>query len=520
MAVNAYQPRGAEGTILHGLVRDHLEAFLRDAAERTGGAGVPRFVEKEFREFLTCGVLARGFARVRCGDCAYERLVPFSCKGRGFCPSCGGRRMSEQAAHLVDEVLPRVPVRQWVLTLPHRLRYLLAWNHKLSRAVLAVYVRAVLGFYRRRARRRGVKGAQGGAVTVIQRFGGGLNLNIHFHTLVLDGIFAETEMGSLEFHPAEPPTDADVARLLATVRRRVQRLLARRGLDGGDASEAPPDPFTEEAPALAGISSASVQGHVALGPRAGARVLQIGREPNAPWVTSRGPCQAHLEGFDLHANLAVRADDREGLERLCRYVLRPPVAQDRLELTGDGRVLVLLKGEWSDGTTHLLFEPVELLEKLAALTPRPRINLVLYHGVLAPHARWRGRVVAHAGAEAGASAQADAAALDRVEGSPDPAPEAGIGARREPADAAERPGPNGVSQPRRWTWANLMRRAFDLDVLACPRCGGRMSLIATIDDPRVIRKILSHLGLPTEVPQPRPFRPPPAPRDLFQDLPA
>src|SRR5882724_7722066 len=78
--------------ILHGLVRDHLETFLRDAAERTDGTGVPRFVEKELREFLTCGVLARGFARVRCGDCAYERLVPFSCKGRGFCPSCGGRR--------------------------------------------------------------------------------------------------------------------------------------------------------------------------------------------------------------------------------------------------------------------------------------------------------------------------------------------------------------------------------------------------------------------------------------------
>src|SRR5438128_5658333 len=114
--------------ILHGLVRDHLETFLRDAAERTDGTGVPHFVEKELREFLTCGVLARGFARVRCGDCAYERLVPFSCKGRGFCPSCGGRRMTEQAAHLVDEVLPRVPVRQWVLTMPHRLRYLLAWK--------------------------------------------------------------------------------------------------------------------------------------------------------------------------------------------------------------------------------------------------------------------------------------------------------------------------------------------------------------------------------------------------------
>ena len=426
VAVNAYQPRGAEGTILHRLVRDHLETFLRDAAERTDGAGVPRFVETEFREFLTCGVLARGFARVRCGDCAYERLVPFSCKGRGFCPSCGGRRMTEQAANLVDEVLPRV-------------------------------------------------------------------------------------------HPVEPPTDADVARLLATVRRRVQRLLARRGLDGGNASEAPSDPFTEESPALAGISSASVQGRVALGPRAGARVLQIGREPNGPWVTSKGPCQAHLEGFDLHANLAVEADDRKGLERLCRYVLRLPVAQDRLELTGDGRVLVLLKGEWSDGTTHLLFEPVELLEKLAALTPRPRINLVLCHGVLPPMPAGAGGPSRTAG-QSPELQQKRTVHPDRAAGCSDPAPE--TRECREPADAAERPGPSGGGKPRHRTWANLMRRAFDLDVLACPRCGGRMSLIATIDDPRVIRKILGHLGLATEVPQPRPFRAPPAPSDLFSGLPA
>ena len=123
------------------------------------------------------------------------------------------------------------------------------------------------------------------------------------------------------------------------------------------------------------------QGRIALGPRAGARVLQIGRQLGAPWVTSRGPCQAHLEGFDVHANITVTADDRAGVERLCRYVLRPPVAQERLSLTPDGLVVVTLKAEWHDGTTHLLFTPVELLEKLAALTPRPRINLLLYHGL-------------------------------------------------------------------------------------------------------------------------------------------
>ena len=107
VGVATYQPRDAQGSILHRVVRENLETFLREAADRTDGGGLPRFVEREFREFLTCGALGRGFARVRCENCAFERLVPFSCKRRGFCPSCGGRRTAEQAAHLVDHVLRR-----------------------------------------------------------------------------------------------------------------------------------------------------------------------------------------------------------------------------------------------------------------------------------------------------------------------------------------------------------------------------------------------------------------------------
>src|SRR5215469_9436995 len=117
--------------------------------------------------------------------------------------------------------------------------------------------------------------------------------------------------------------------------------------------------------------------------------------PGAPWVTTTASRQAHMEGFDLHANVAVAANNRDGLEQLARSVLRPPIAQERLTRTADGRVLLTLKAEWNDGTTHLLFEPIELLERLAALTPRPRINLVLYHGVLAPPSRWRARAVAY-----------------------------------------------------------------------------------------------------------------------------
>ncbi len=157
--------------MLHGVIRDHLDDFLGAAANRADGAGLLAFIAREFREFLTCGVLAHGFARVRCERCSLERLVPFSCKGRGFSPSCGGRRMTERAAHLVDEVVPPVPVRQWVLTLPYRLRYLLAWDHGLSRAVLAVHARALLDFSREQAQRQDIPVGRPGPVTAVQRFG-------------------------------------------------------------------------------------------------------------------------------------------------------------------------------------------------------------------------------------------------------------------------------------------------------------------------------------------------------------
>ncbi|MBI3104604.1 MAG: transposase [Candidatus Rokubacteria bacterium] len=89
----------------------------------------------------------------------------------------------------------------------------------------------------------------------------------------------------------------------------------------------------------------------------------------SPEAEGRGPRQAHLEGFDLHANVWVSANDRAGLEPLCRYVLRPPFAQERLRLRSDGRVALELKTAWHDGTRELVFEPLEFLERLAAMTP-------------------------------------------------------------------------------------------------------------------------------------------------------
>ena len=174
-----YQPRRPEDDVVYRTVRDHFETFRAHAATLRDGMGLPRFVEAEFRAFLRCGWLAGGFARFRCTGCGDDRLVAFSCKGRGFCSSCGGRRMAERAAHLVDRVLPDVPVRQWVLTVPFRLRYRLAWDHDLCRAVAGSFGRVVMRTLQQRAMWRGVADGRSGAVMVIQRFGGALNLNLH-----------------------------------------------------------------------------------------------------------------------------------------------------------------------------------------------------------------------------------------------------------------------------------------------------------------------------------------------------
>ena len=223
-----------------------------------------------------------------------------------------------------------------------------------------------------------------------------------------------------------------------------------------------------------------------MGERAGCRVFRIGAEDDAPWVTSSVPLQAHLDGFDLHAAVAVEAGDRDRLERLCRYVLRPTVVEDRVELREDGKVLLELKRPFREGTTHLFFKPLELLEKIAAAFPRPRVNQLIYAGVLGPKAKMRRAVTAYG------------RALD-TRG--DPLEGAGEG-----ADDGERDTEPLEERRRSYTWAELMARAFLIDVLDCPRCHGRMRVISTIEDPKVIRRILEHLGLPTEIPSPAPAR--------------
>jgi len=207
----AYKPRRLEKTPLYQILQTHLETF-RSELESTGQS-LPHFVWQEFASFLVCGILGHGFARVVCFGCRHEYLVGFSCKARGLCLSFGGRRMADLAAHLTDNVLPRVPMRQWVLSFPLALRYRLAYDRDFASLLLKRFTQEVFGWQRRQAKKKlglnSVRDAQSGGVTSIQRFGSAANLNLHFHILIPDGVFVERN-DALEFHRLAGPSAQDL----------------------------------------------------------------------------------------------------------------------------------------------------------------------------------------------------------------------------------------------------------------------------------------------------------------------
>jgi hypothetical protein len=340
--------------------------------------------------------------------------------------------------------------------------------------VLRTFVAVVSKFLVKKARSLGITGTlKTGAITVIQRFGSSLNLNPHFHSAFVDGVYRIHVDGPPVFHPLPAPTDDEVAQVVAAVCRKVTRKLAC--LDSED-------PIQDQ-PLLAALANASVVGRVATGARRGARVLRVGSPRDATEATIVSKRCAMVDGFNLHANVKIAANDRQGLEHLARYLARPPIASHRLKQLDDGRVALQLKRAFSDGTELVIFTPGELVEKLVLLVARPRTHSIRFHGFLAPASAIRSQIVPGPGVAA---------------------------AHAAPASPSE---PKQPSRARR-RWAELLKRVFLVDVLDCPRCHGRMRVIAAVMQAEATEKILRHLGLPAEPPRILPPRAPPQ-ADLF-----
>ena len=307
--------------------------------------------------------------------------------------------------------------------------------------------------------------AQCGAVTLIQRFGSALNLNVHFHMLMPDGVYLPGH-GAAQFHEVGAPSPGELQSLVERIAVRVGRHLERLGVlvreEVGShlalESRSPED-------ALADLQGHSILYRIALGPQRGRKAFTLQSLAAASDRVGERVAQAH--GFSLHAGVSARADERGKLERLCRYISRPAVATERLTLTAQGNVRYALKTPYRDGTTHVVFEPLDFLSRLAALVPSPRVNLTRFPGVFAPHHALRRAVVQ--------------SARDSGEG-------AGQG--------------RGAARTASMSWAQRLKRVFGIEVAACERCGGEVKIIACIEDARVIARILEHLG-----PNPTPAAP-------------
>jgi hypothetical protein len=286
--------------------------------------------------------------------------------------------------------------------------------------------------------------------------------------------------GALVFHALPLLSNGQVADLMQAVRIRVLRYLARRGVidDTRDLSVVDAD-FAEREPALAALATASVSGLLPAGPERRERVpIALRGKPGVSVVS--GLSVAEL-GFSLHAATVARADDEAGREALVKYVLRPPIAQERVKLLPDGLVRIELRRAFRDGTVAIDMDALSLLCRLAASVPPPKMHLTKYAGVLSAHHKWRAKVV------------------------PPPLSE-------DESDAAEhaheKPDKPATHRSGYWPWAKLLKRSLGVDADVC-ECGARMKLRALVFRAESIERYLRHLGEPTEVLPLAPARDPP-----------
>jgi hypothetical protein len=452
--------------------------------------------------------------------------------------------MANTAAAIVDRVLPdNVPVRQYVLTLPYELRKLAAFKADVLTAIGRIAVEAIFASYRAaRAKRHGVEGGQRGAINFVQRCGSSVNLHVHFHIALLDGVFTRDADAGVLFHPASTPTREELDAIVKRVEKRVMAWLRRRGyLD-----ERAIDERSNETPAQTALEACAAiamgRGQVATLPNDEASEAETDRE-SAP---DKLAIAVERAGFNLHAGTRIEAGDDMGRERLARYGARPPLSLERLRRLPGGRVAYRLKYVTRGRGKFRIMTGLEFMARLASILAPPRYPLTRYAGVLGPRSAWRKDIVPkprerrpacdRAGDVMGEDTEdvvipcakpkkekgEDSRSPFKRPMEPGPAQLTGGGAAmmKLAPDIVARPGdvvalaPNILSV-RHWDrllggalyaatprvdWANLLRRSFDVDVMACAKCGGPLRVLAVITEREPVRHILAHLGLPTDPP--------------------
>ena len=452
MQVNTSDPRHSD---LHKIISQNYQRVMSEKAQQ--GVTLPFHIKREFERYLTCGIHEHGMVRFQCGICSKDKFVAYSCKGRTICPRCNGRRMADTAKHLVEEVIPNVAVRQWVLSMPFKLRFILSSDQKLLNSVLQIFHRAISTHYKRKAKRKKYMNPQTGSITSIQRFGGSVNLNIHFHSIYMDGVYILGPDNHQRFVELIPTND-EIRKLTITLYKRINRAFEKKGYLDDDSLEVQGE--------LSLIKSQSVANQV----DNFKYPEKIGKYWNPPFVEFEGDKCFSAERFSLHANTKIRKENRSGLEKLCRYICRGALSKERISLDANGMVVLKLKSSYTDGTTHLRFTPQAFIKRIISLIPKPRTNMVRYHGVFAPRHKKRSEITSLA------RAKKDKSKTKKIYRTP---------------------------------WAELLKRVFMEEVDNCDSCGNKLKYIASITSPIECRRIVAHLKMDQNNSEEAPIRGPP-----------
>jgi hypothetical protein len=373
------------------------------------------FVDEQVRRYLDCGLYENGFARVRCPDCAEEYLLAFSCKTRELCPSCAARRAAATAALLCEEVLEEVGHAQWVFVMPKMLRPYFLHHRELLGGLARSAWETVLELM---VAGTGEESLRPGMVAVVQTAGDLANWHPHVHALVSRGGWTR----DWQWFPLAY-VDERAAELL--FRHKVMRMLQGEGL------------LTEERTELL-----------------------------LSWRHT---------GFSVHNRVRVEPEDQPAVERLARYIMRPPISLERMQWSEDGEVLYQPKGGHEGrsrppGDAAEAFDPAEFLARVIMHIPEPRRHLVRYYGWYSNVSRGKRR--------------------RQVEAVTDTGPYDGEQARSTQSDRDHSPDARAL----RRSWAQLIKRIYEVDPLVCPSCGGEMRIIAFIIDHDVVDAILRHLA--------------------------
>jgi hypothetical protein len=346
--------------------------------------------------------------------------------------------------------------------------------------VLRAFIRQLNRYYRKLAKEEKITAWRIGAVTFIQNFGSALNLNPHFHNMMPDGVFDQDGT----FFKVRKPRQHEIEQLLYNMAEKTLKLLANKFAESDEVE------FDHEYDRLLASS------------------VNVGRAPkDIEFPELNGRLSANLEGFSLHAATRIHENDRAGRQRLLSYGARGPIAESRLSKLPGGRFRYEMRRPMGNGQTELYFKGPELIGRLAALIPTPRKNMIRFFGVFAPASRLRSKVVP--GHDAPRSKRP--ACGSDLEPDPTQPQDPKVQALMEHYQKAN----DARRQPSRIDWATLLKRTFGIDLSTCSKCGGKRRVIATIKDGPAIKKVLEHLGLPSEPLPMAPARAPPQ-ADFFE----